>query len=797
MTPLITRVAHRVRLACDEWLERVEDAQTGHRDRYGRRTYLWHEREYEIGRRRKQRQARRKEKERVEGKTETDQEEEGKGNRMKKEKKTVDFMMSGAVKEEEGERGEVEGGESEQGGERGGPEQVRGPRGREGDERAGPEEIRGRSPTSRRGSNDDEEAAESGEGPIVVAAEGGEGAAAEEAAEGTARSESISPLPSEHSASSIQAQVHSPKTEGRVSPSAGGRHDLPNDSEDEKAEDSSDDDDASDEEEDEATKAAKAVKKPEGPTEEGGPTPSLRGGGGAGIAEFDDADDDEEHWYSFGEDVEDEEYNGHEDFEAEYNTIIARQMDIKLLNHVAGDSGPSLGIRAGLTVDPEQEQQTRMHDVLKDGEILWKEHPDPLLKPDAVVQEAAEPKHGDYQGIGTKYDAAGNVQAFSHPGDSAPNPANLSGNGLKSGQDVPTQLNGKPGGRKSRPYGLTGVGEKTEVYRIEPGRPTVWNRDDYVAADIRAGPSEQSRSRATGTTKPTAKGRISSSPPRARSTRADANARPASHSAQAGSSEKRGGPQPAAAETKRPGSFAETGFVTEDAWYDGQLFGQGKPRRTAHPSRKQGAGRHGETSHANEGARNTTSGANEFRRRGQGGPRVRAMHTQEESVADEFFAEGHFRGPMPQSGRIYRGGHYQSFDDWTDGVPCGPPYGGLHTPPFGGGEPSQAPRGAARRTGGQSYAGERPSKGRGPARGKGVPPGSWDVDDSSSEGSVEPPPPPRHRRTKGTGGRPTGQGRRPPAYQEVDSSKTAPLNHYAVLGITVQATAKEYVLHWR
>ncbi|KAL8908493.1 MAG: hypothetical protein Q9207_000799 [Kuettlingeria erythrocarpa] len=786
MTPLIIRLAHRVRLACDEWIERAEDAQTGHRDKYGRRTYLWHEREYEIGRRRKQRQARRQEKGRIEGKTEGNDEKEGKGDRMKKEKKTVEFVMSGAIDQEEGERSVVEGGEVEQGGERG----------REGDERAGGEEVRGRSTTGRRGSDGDEEAAVSGEGPIVAAAKGGEGAAAEEAAEGTARSESISPLPSEHSASSIQAQVHSPKTEGKVSSSARGRHDLPDDSEDEKAEDSSDDDDASDEEEDGATEAAKAAKKSEGPTDEGGATSSLRGGGGAWITELDDADDDEEIWYSFGEEVEDKEYNGHEDFEAEYNTVIARQMDIKLLNHVAGDAGPDLGIRAGLTVDPEQEQYTRMHDVLKDDGILWKEHPGPVLIPDEVVQEEAEPKHEDYQEINTKYDTEGNVQSFSHLGDSAPNPANLSGFRLTLGQDVPIQLNGEPGARKSRPYGLTGVGEKTEIHRIGPGRSMYGNRYDYVAAEIGAGPSEQSRSRATGTIKPTAKGRISSSPRRVRSTRANANTGPASQSAQAVSGEKRGRPEPAAAESKRPGSISGTGFMTEDAWYNEQLFGQGKPRKTAHPSRKQGAGRHEETSHTNESARNTTNGANEFRRRGQGGPTMRAAHTHEESVADESFAEGHFECPMPQTGRIYRGGHYQSFDSWNDGILCGPLYGGPHTPRFGGGEPSHAPQGAARTTGGQSYAGERPSKGRGTARGMEVQPDSSDVDDSSSEGSVEPSPLPRHCRTKGTDGRPTGQGRRPPAYQEVDSSKTAPLNHYAVLGMDVQATAKEYVLHW-
>lgn len=734
------------------------------------------------------------------GKEEGDEGKSGKGEKMKKGVEFAEAMMSGAIKKQDG--GRSENGEG---------------RGEPGEERAGSEEIRGRRHTNHQGGDGDvspiEETAVNQEGPIVVATEGAEGTATEEVAEGTARSRSISPMPSEHSASSVQAHVHFQRPDRRARSGAGSQHDAPNDSEEEEAEDSSDDDDASDVGQDEATQAAKAAKKAEGPTDVGGATPGLRGGGGS---ELDDAEDDEERWYSFGEE-EEEEYNGHEDFDDEYKTVNADQMDIKILDHVAENDGPGLGTKAGPAADPDHGQDIKLQAVSKDDGLLWKDHLKP--GPSPAVHQAAEPKHGEDNQVSAKYDA-GQVskrehtesdsspaleqatkqklegcaeeiaQSSSHPGDRPQHPAVLSGNRLKTGDAVATELKGKPGDRESRPYGLAGVGEKTEVHRGEPGRPIVWNRYDHGAADIIAGPSEQSRHRAAGTTEPTCK---------RRSTRA--NTEPATaqapDSAQAGSSEDRSRPRRAAAKPRVPGSFPEADFVTEDAWYSEELFGQEKPRRTGRPYCEQGARRYEEASYAKDSARNTTSGANEFRRRGQGGPRVRVVHTHEEYVADGFFTDGPTRGAIPQTGRIYRGGPYQSFESWNDGVRPGPPYGGPHTPRFAGAEPFRAPGGGAQRTRGQSYAEERPSRGRGPARGKKVQPDSSDDDDSSSDDTVDrspspsPSPPPQRRRRKGTGERPSRQGGQPPAYLEVDSSKTAPLNHYATLGLNPRATAKE------
>ncbi|KAL8760980.1 MAG: hypothetical protein Q9184_002866 [Pyrenodesmia sp. 2 TL-2023] len=801
MTSLITRLAHRVRLACDEWIERVEDAQTGHRDHYGRKTHLWHEREYEIARRQKQRQARRKEKKGIEGEKAEDEGNRGKGEKVKKGLEVGEVVMSGAIKKENW-------GRSKNGEEGGKP----------GEERAGSEEIRGRSHTSHQGSDGDvtliEERAVNREGPIVTTTEVAEGTATE-VAEGTARPRSISPMPSEHSASSIQVHVRFRRGEGRGErrgrSGAGNQHDAPSDSEEEEADDPSDDDDASNEGEDEATKAAKAAKTPEGPPDDGGATPGLRGGGGSGIAELEDDEDDEERWYSFGE--EEEGYNGHEDFDDEYKTDNADQKDTKVLDHVAENDGPGLGTKAGPAANPDHGEDIKLHTLSKDDRVPWKDHPKP--GPSPAVHQTAEPKHGQDNGVSAKHNAgqvsnreytetdsseqatkqklescAEDIAQFSsHQGARPPHPAVLSENRSKTGNAVATEQRGKPGDRKSRPYGLAGVGEKTEVHRGEPGRLIVWNRDDCGTADIKAGPSEHSRRRAAGNTEPTFK---------ARSTQA--NTEPATahapDSAQAGSSENWSRPPRAAAAKPRvPGRFPEADFVTDDAWYNEQLFGQEKPRRTGHAYRGQGARRYEEASYPDDGARNTTSDANESRRRDQGGPRLRVVNTDEEYIADGPFTDGPFRGAIPQTRRIYRGGPYQSFDSWNDGVHWGTPYSGTHTPHFAGSEPFRAPGGGARRTGGPSYAEARPSRGRGPARGKKVQPESSEDDDSSSDNAVDPSPspspPPQRRRTKQTGERSSGQGRQPPGYQEVDSSKTAPLNHYAILGLNRKASAKE------
>ncbi|KAL8807016.1 MAG: hypothetical protein Q9182_000997 [Xanthomendoza sp. 2 TL-2023] len=79
----IIRIANRIRDSMDELIERAEDAETGRRDKNGRKTQKWFEHEYEMTRRRQKREERRKRKVVVE-----EEEEGGDGEK---------YMMSGAV----------------------------------------------------------------------------------------------------------------------------------------------------------------------------------------------------------------------------------------------------------------------------------------------------------------------------------------------------------------------------------------------------------------------------------------------------------------------------------------------------------------------------------------------------------------------------------------------------------------------------------------------------------------------------------------------------------------------------
>lgn len=290
MTPLLTAITRRLRAGRDEWIERVEDSKTGHRDKHGRRTRLWHEREYETERRRKKREARRREKEMIEGKK---GKKEGTGKR--KGKKAL-ALMSGAIDKEEGNEGE---------------------RGQGGG--GGHEGSRGRSHASQGGIG--EEAVTNGAGPIVSASEGVEGRH-----DGGSQSRGFSPMPSEHSHSSIQAQVHSRVVEKSSRSRARSEHGGAKDSEDEEAEGSSDDDSFSDDE-DIAAKAAKAAKNSDKLAGEGKAS-GLREGGDWDIAELDGGEDDEEKWFSFGEE-EMEAYNESEAFDVEYTTL--KEQSVRLL----------------------------------------------------------------------------------------------------------------------------------------------------------------------------------------------------------------------------------------------------------------------------------------------------------------------------------------------------------------------------------------------------------------------------------------------------------------------------------
>ncbi|KAL8838030.1 MAG: hypothetical protein Q9170_002311 [Blastenia crenularia] len=96
--PLLTAVATRFRDAFAEYVERIEDSKTGHRNKHGRKTQLWHEREYERERRARKRQARRREKDITSGKL------------VEKATEKIEAVMTGAMPKDGGGRvGPVEG----------------------------------------------------------------------------------------------------------------------------------------------------------------------------------------------------------------------------------------------------------------------------------------------------------------------------------------------------------------------------------------------------------------------------------------------------------------------------------------------------------------------------------------------------------------------------------------------------------------------------------------------------------------------------------------------------------------
>lgn len=269
MDHILTRVARRVKDACDEWIERADDHEHGRRDKWGRKNQAWHEHEYERQRRSVKREARRKEKQ---AQAKRKKEKEGGAGEV------VAAMMTGG-------RGSIAGG---------GPGSHRGAGSRDGSDTLvddGGEHAPG--------APKPEEAV--GAPPVTEEATHEPGAVEEHEprARGGPEPRDFSPMPSEHSASSIRARAQPQRAEERAKARAKADADRENpplfkDSEDEEAESS---DDNSSDEEDEAAKAAKKAKKPAAGAGEG-EAPGIRGGG----------DDDEDG----------EEYSEYEEFDDEY-----------------------------------------------------------------------------------------------------------------------------------------------------------------------------------------------------------------------------------------------------------------------------------------------------------------------------------------------------------------------------------------------------------------------------------------------------------------------------------------------
>ncbi|KAL9005714.1 MAG: hypothetical protein Q9188_001527 [Gyalolechia gomerana] len=408
--PLLTRITHRLKDAREEYTERIQDSKSGHRDKYGRKTHLWHEREYERERRRRKREHNRKEKGMADG-----------------ERKKIEAVMSGAIPKDDGDVALVE---------------VAG-------------EYRG-TPTIERNE---------GSGEHGVAHEGVAGSSRisrfstgyqrESRSGGGSGPRDVSPMPSEHSISSVQAQVHRRRTEERARARAEGRGEAPNDSEDEEEEKS---DEGSSDEEDEAAKAAKQTREPA----VGGAPPSasgLRGGGGGGVAEPDDGDSHEDEYYSFGE----EEYNEHEDFDDEYFEV-GSQRTVRLPPSPNDEEGKDIHNEQEVHESPGGEQTGPELTSTSTFEEDDKNHQQPDLnrvsarpKSSTSAKDTSDSKPDEHDHENENFNET--------PQNCEVRPSSTPSNGEEPKANIASQSSGKLPNRTPRPYTLANVHDTLKLIR--------------------------------------------------------------------------------------------------------------------------------------------------------------------------------------------------------------------------------------------------------------------------------------------------------------------------------------------
>ncbi|KAL8974067.1 MAG: hypothetical protein Q9197_001686 [Variospora fuerteventurae] len=301
MAPFLTWLVQHLRDVCDDHIDRIEDSETGHRDRYGRKTHLYYQREYEERRRRAIGAARRRKKEMIQRKQQGEQTDRSGGRKRL-------AVMSGATNGEDSEEDEKRGGH---------------------------------------GDNPKPDVLESTEGPTVEGEH-------ERGQHGVAVASHLSPPPSEHSLSSTRAHVHRHSRGGSAGLrfAAGSALEGLNQSDNEEEEAFSDEGSLPSEEGDEAIISVedRAIGNV-APS----PLPSLRGGG-AGIAKLDSDEDDDESEFSSG----DEEYDERENFDDEYVTPEEELVRLDCTNSVslAGSSmdGPKTAARYVSETDHENEK---------------------------------------------------------------------------------------------------------------------------------------------------------------------------------------------------------------------------------------------------------------------------------------------------------------------------------------------------------------------------------------------------------------------------------------------------------